>query len=319
MIDELCCHDNGRDILNRRAARSQPSLRCTGFTLIELLVVIAIIAILIALLLPAVQQAREAARRSSCRNNLKQIGLALHNYHDTFGSFPAGNVARFDGTQLWGYGWTWHSKILPQLDQANLYSSVQNRMGNDSGNYASPEQRRASRDTVLSVFQCPSQPGGDHQFGGQHSNQPSNYNGNIGTSVFNNCKGTNPGCIRANGIFFINSSVRIRDIVDGVSSTMLVMEVQTRLSSSMPGGDRWYNFAYNGDSNPPSDLSESLIGTEMNDPINGGDQEAAGSFHTGGAHMLFGDGAVKFLSENISMTIYRSLSTRAGGEIVSEF
>ncbi|MBT4863994.1 MAG: DUF1559 domain-containing protein, partial [Planctomycetaceae bacterium] len=138
--------------MNRRAARSQPSLRCTGFTLIELLVVIAIIAILIALLLPAVQQAREAARRSSCRNNLKQIGLALHNYHDTFGSFPAGNVARFDGTQLWGYGWTWHSKILPQLDQANLYSSVQNRMGNDSGNYASPEQRRASRDTVLSQY-----------------------------------------------------------------------------------------------------------------------------------------------------------------------
>ena len=116
------------------------------------------------------------------------------------------------------------------------------------------------------------------------------------------CTASNPKCFKANGIFFPNSHVRLADITDGPSNTMLVMEVQTKLNSKMPGGDRWYNFAQNGDSNPPKDISESLIGTENNDPINGGSHEAAGSFHVGGCNMLFGDGRVQFLSQNINMT-----------------
>jgi prepilin-type N-terminal cleavage/methylation domain-containing protein len=252
-----------------------------GFTLIELVVVIAIIAVLIALLLPAVQQAREAARRSSCKSHLKQIGLALHNYHDTNGKFPPGNVASWNTTdsKFYGYGWTWHSKILPQVDQANLCKSVQNRMGNDGGINSDTEMRLANRDTVIPVFQCPSQPGGDLGYGGQLDRQPSNYNGNVGANTFNTneCTGANPVCIRGNGIFFINSSVAFRDITDGASSTMLVMEVQTKLSSSMPGGDRSYNFSEGGDNNAPADISEYLIGTETNDPINGGGEESVGS------------------------------------------
>lgn len=111
-----------------------------AFTLIELLVVIAIIAILVALLLPAVQQAREAARRSQCKSNLKQIGLGLHNYHDIFGVFPMGNVGRWNSadSSFYGYAWTWHSKILPQVDQAPLYESLQTRMDTDNGVWNAP-------------------------------------------------------------------------------------------------------------------------------------------------------------------------------------
>ncbi|MEQ9067181.1 MAG: DUF1559 domain-containing protein, partial [Gimesia chilikensis] len=108
-----------------------------AFTLIELLVVIAIIAILIALLLPAVQQAREAARRNSCKNNLKQIGLALHNYHETFSARPPGSIVYFNGTKYYGHGWTWHASILPYLDQVPMYNQIQgpdsSGMGAESG------------------------------------------------------------------------------------------------------------------------------------------------------------------------------------------
>ena len=98
-----------------------------GFTLIELLVVIAIIAVLIALLLPAVQQAREAARRTQCRNNLKQIGLALHNYNDAHSALPSGSIVLLNGagTNYGGHGWTWHASILPYIDQGNLYAGIQ--------------------------------------------------------------------------------------------------------------------------------------------------------------------------------------------------
>ena len=294
-----------------------------GFTLIELLVVIAIIAILIALLLPAVQQAREAARRASCKNNMKQIALALHNYHENFGSFPPGIVARLQGRssnrRLFGYGWTFHSKILPQVEQQALYDRVKATMGTDDGIYRSPFQRLASTDTVIPVFQCPSQPGGDRQFGGMSGEQPSNYNGNIGTTVFNNCNGINPRCARANGVFFVNSNIAFKDITDGTSTTFLVMEVQCRMGPGMPGGDRNYNFARGADGNPPRDLSESLIGTERNDPINSGNQEAAGSYHSGGCHVALCDGSARFVNELINLTTYRRLSTRSSGTVVSGF
>jgi prepilin-type N-terminal cleavage/methylation domain-containing protein len=296
------------------------SARRSAFTLIELLVVIAIIAILIGLLLPAVQKVREAAARMECQNNLKQIGLALHTFHDANREFPEGLQAYLSQGKWWGTGWTWQAYILPYIEQNNLFNRVKVRMfsGNgDNGGRTTAEMMLAHTTTTISVFRCPSQPGGNLQHGGMIGNQPSNYNGNIGTNVFNNCNGTNPGCIRANGMFFLAKRTAMRDVIDGTSNTIFVSEVQTQLASNMPGGDRWYNWANNADGNPPTDLSEALIGAETNDPINGGAQEAAGSFHTGGAQFLMGDGRVIFISESISMTTYRRLSTRAGGEVVT--
>jgi len=286
-------------------------------------VVIAIIAILIALLLPAVQQAREAARRTQCRNNLKQMGLALHNYHDNFNCFPSAIVARWDAQAgyFYGHGWTWTAKILPYLDQAPLYNQCPS-MGTDNGDQNSPEPTLAAKTTVLSVFQCPSQPAGPLTYGSQAGFQWSNYNGNAGTNVWNDDEcdaGPNEVCTNRDGIFYVNSRVGLRDITDGPSNTMLVMEVQTELATGMPGGDRKYNFSNGGDGNPPVDSSEYIIGTETNDPINSGNDEAVGSFHEGGVHVLLGDGVVKFISENMDFTLFRRLSTRAGGEVIGDF
>ena len=294
-----------------------------GFTLIELLVVIAIIAILIALLLPAVQQAREAARRTSCKNKMKNIGLALHNYHDTFSSFPPGVVARRRSGRWWGYGWTWHSKILPQLERDNLYERLQNRMGSDSGLHSTAEMRLAGAQ-VYDIFQCPTHPSGT-QNGSWMNNgyQHSNYSGNMGSNLRDNCgNGSTDYCVRANGMFFVNSSVRIRDVTDGLTSTLLIGEVQVDGgpgSSVRLGGDHKYNFSSGGDANPPNDISEFLFGTETNDPPNRDSEEAAGSYHPGGCHVGLGDGSVRFISENINISIWRALGTRNGNEVIGEF
>jgi prepilin-type N-terminal cleavage/methylation domain-containing protein len=308
--------------------------RC-AFTLIELLVVIAIIAILIALLLPAVQQAREAARRTQCKNNLKQMGLALHNYHDTFLVFPMANVVRFDNL-VRGDGWTWHARILPNLDQAALYNRVSSVMGTDIGNQNSAEQLLAGRDTRLTVFQCPTHPGGPATNSSKNGYQVSTYNGVTGSVCFNDDQldqATDVG-YNGDGLFHMNSRVRIGDVTDGTSNTFLVAEVQDELNGSpnqnrLPGSDRRYCFSDNSDGNPPTDITEYLVGMELNDPINANHRDAsgfynntgeyAGSYHTGGAQFLLTDGTVRFISQNINMNLYQGISTRAKGEVVGEF
>lgn len=309
-----------------------------AFTLIELLVVIAIIAILIALLLPAVQQAREAARRSQCKNNMKQIGLALHNYHEAHDVLPPGSIVYYNGSKYNGHGWTWHASILPYLDQAPLYNQIQgpdsSGMGSESGGVSDPKQQLAGQ-TVLSVFWCPSQP--DVTKGAQKNGySPSNYNGNMGTligSAGDNCysgsvdtpqeMAATGGCMGGDGIFFISSAVGFRDIKDGLSNTIMVSEViDSGGDADMLGGggsDRKHCFSNGADSNPPTEMTEYLIAAESNDPINSYGEEAAGSYHVGGAHFVLCDGSVRFLSENISMTIYRALSTRAKREVIGEF
>jgi prepilin-type N-terminal cleavage/methylation domain-containing protein len=314
--------------------------RSRGFTLIELLVVIAIIAVLIALLLPAVQQAREAARRTQCRNNLKQIGLAMHNYHDAYQSLPSGSIVLLNaaGTTYNGHGWTWHASILPYLDMAPLYGEIQgpqsSGMGSEGGGVGSAKQDLAGK-LVMSVFWCPSQP--DVTYGVQKNGySPSNYNANMGTLIGysgDDCYGgsvTNAagmrapgGCMNANGMFYISSSVRFRDVTDGLSNTISVSEViDSGGEATLLGGggsDRKHCFSGGADSNPPTEMSEYLIAAEGNDPINAYTEEAAGSYHVGGAHFLLSDGSVRFLSENIHMPTYQALSTRAGGETIGEF
>ena len=310
--------------------------RRRGFTLIELLVVIAIIAVLIALLLPAVQAAREAARRTQCKNNLKNIGLALHNYHDVYLVFPMGNVVRPDGTLMRGDGWTWHSRILPQLEQSALFDQVKSVMGTDIGNQNSAQQLLAGRDTKLAVFQCPTHPSGPPANPSKNGYQVSTYNGVCGTTTFNDDQldqATDVG-YRGNGIFHMNSRTTMGDITDGTSGTFMVAEVQDELNGSpnsnrLPGSDRRYNFSDNSDGNPPTDISEYLVGMESNDPINANHRDAsgfynnngeyAGSYHTGGAQFGMADGSVRFVSQNISMTVYQGLGSRNGGEVVSDF
>lgn len=214
-----------------------------GFTLIELLVVIAIIAVLVALLLPAVQQAREAARRSTCKNSLKQIGIALHNYHDTFNVLPPGlcvagepptgdpilpsdpTILTINAPTLGAVGWGTY--MLPFFDQAPLYKKMNLKTAvGHNGNFA-------HTDTVLSMTRCPSDIGDDQIESNGQMQGTTNYLGNfgIGTPQMQ----LNPKFVQ--GIFGHNTKVRIRDIKDGTSNVFLVVERRlTRSSTAWAAG-----------------------------------------------------------------------------------
>ena len=203
--------------------------RGRGFTLIELLVVIAIIAVLIALLLPAVQSAREAARRIQCVNNLKQMGLALHNYHDALSVFPPGYIAasRFiDGETDTAPGWSWAAMILPQLDQAPLYSSTERLVCRSS-----PWRTRRATQTILSAFSArrtSSRLGGTYPITDGLGNTlataaPSSYGACTGSDAADVALGLNNDGL-GNGLFFRNSGIRIAAIIDGTSQTVMIEE-----------------------------------------------------------------------------------------------
>jgi prepilin-type N-terminal cleavage/methylation domain-containing protein len=295
--------------------------RRTAFTLIELLVVIAIIAILIAILLPAVQQAREAARRTQCRNHLKQIGLALHNYHDSFGVFPMG--------YHWplGTGWSYH--LLPQLDQAPLYNSIPARSPTTlttsiwrSGVY------QTALGIYLPVFRCPSStsPDARDNVDGIARRVPCDY-----TACASGLR-TTDDALSANGIgpenldgaFYRISSTRLRDFLDGASNTVGVGEVVSESGHV----DHWYIGSDDlGRNNTPNsdDASEFLgslgVGLNLFNPTGLTDniELSFKSRHSGGVHFLLMDGRVRFVSQSIDETVRKSLGTRAGGEIAGEF
>jgi len=310
---------------------NSPQLRrARGFTLIELLVVIAIIAVLVALLLPAVQQAREAARRSSCKNNLKQIGLALHNYHDTHGAFPPGwigveQAAPFRPDVEGPSGMSWQVMILPFMDQAPLYNQL---------NFSQPviqtvpNQNNILFQTTITGYRCPSDAGPERwdieEEGSPgtvlQTNLPNaNYPGVFGTTEIHDCEtvGLGNNCW-GNGVFGHNTAYKMRDLIDGTSNTFLVGERASRLN--VPAGEpahlsTWVGVIPEGE----EAFARILGGTDHppNDPA--GHLEDFSSFHEGGAQFLLGDGRVRFVSENIDEGLYESLATRQGGEVVGEF
>lgn len=295
-----------------------------GFTLIELLVVIAIIAILVALLLPAVQQAREAARRAACKNNLKQIGLALHNYHDVHNAFPPGWMGVTDRRPdvVGESGFAWATMILPYLDQAPLYGQMDFSLAMD----LAPNRKHLRQH--LPVFQCPSDPKPNTFLTDDRNMQQielatANYAGVFGTVELDECYSNPPGtapvspqgqCL-SNGAFFHNSRVKMRDFTDGTSSTLMVGE---RTTFTEPSGVSVYG-TWTGALPYVDDAAGLVVGHAEHLPNTGLHPEDFGSSHEGGAHFILADGHVQFISENMDQATYEALGTRNGGEIVGEF
>ena len=312
--------------------------------MIELLVVIAIIAVLVALLLPAVQQAREAARRSQCRNNLKQLGLALHNYHDVHNMFP---INHFNSEVTVFVG------MLPYLDHAGLYSKI-TRFGGGGGTATIVDGKQV-KEFMLTVLQCPSDPESGKPIA--QNTAPSSYAPSLGAqlmqsngscdlttiigSVYSSAgltptSGEDPfqrGNPRTDvgqgsqisGMFSRGVvtawSARTRDVTDGLSNTIAIGEIR----SACNGYSR--NFGW-GDAESMWYATTAPINFPTCSPTGTGCMSRGEvwntnfgfkSMHTGGAHFVLGDGSVQFISENINMLTYARLGDRFDGGVVGEF
>lgn len=355
--------------------------RPSAFTLIELLVVIAIIAILIALLLPAVQQAREAARRTQCRNNLKQLGLAAHNYHDIYNQLPPGSIMPFRSdlsTRNLPEPYkniSCMASLLPQIDQAPLFNRLNFSLAFVSLALESPggpmggwpnANTTAGRDTVISAYLCPSDTVGASLLTVVDANHH-DTGGAVGRTNYAPCGGSrgwttnqsyygvagagrnlsainaawNP--IRDRGMFGHNGSANFRDVLDGTSNTCMFGEARQGLGTNTQKGivntahsSAWCcyrhvtGFINTHPDNDPNHINNmryfingardvptmTASGTTASQAHHGG---AASSAHTGGAHFVMGDGAVKFLSENMNNYLYAMLQFTADGVVVGEF
>jgi prepilin-type N-terminal cleavage/methylation domain-containing protein len=308
-----------------------------AFTLIELLVVIAIIAVLIALLLPAVQQAREAARRTQCKNNLKQLGLALHSYHDTSQVFPYGSLYR----QQFGTSSTntlgWSSMILPYIDQGPLYTQLMSECAGRSD--FSFNAKGTLVKTAIAAFACPSDTMAamNDQRANVVVSDPGTTNAVMGKSNYPAVAGaknaptggTNYATVASNlgqtdGMFWVNSNCSMRNVTDGTSNTLMVGERDGsngsnnsyRKAAIWPGCEAAIYMDGCMGSTDGTDTTM-LINSRSNNTQ--GTWHSFGSKHVGGCHFVLADGSVRFISENISSYTYTALGTKASGEVVGDF
>jgi len=323
--------------------------RDSGFTLIELLVVIAIIAILIALLLPAVQQAREAARRTQCKSHLKQIGIAMHNYHDVHRTFPPGwvqnkaasgySTATMTSTGFYLFSstspsWGWSTFLLAYLEQPSIYQNtiganlrLEDAIGSGTGKWAM---------TPIPTFRCPSDVGSAVR--GSDSNQNflqaavSNYAGSLGHRFIGSQPPIGGMADITTGIFWGHSRVQLRDVTDGASNTIAVGEAAYSQRGVVWDAKTWAGCRKGGDGDCVDDIlctGRTAINTSSTNSDNR--HESFNSLHTGGAHFLFVDGSVHFISENIQFTApaennqtvadstYEYLLSREDGRVTGEF
>lgn len=294
----------------------------TGFTLIELLVVISIIGVLIGLLVPAVQKVREASNRMSCTNNLKQVGLAVHGYHNAYGKFPPGYISKVDGVgNDLGPGWGWASMILPQMEQENLFKLIDFNLPIENA------VNQQARITIIKSFLCPSDtvpsqafPVGKKSPAGTISTTicsiaPSNFVGNYGVSE--------PG-VDGEGIFFRNSVVRMADILDGTNSTLLAGErafyhAESSWVGAVTGADQGptLNSPLAIQLNESSNFILAHTGESFHGPAEPMEANHYTSRHSGVGNFLFVDGHVRPLSGSTSYATFKGLSTRAGSEVLS--
>ena len=291
--------------------------RSPGFTLIELLVVIAIIAVLIAFLLPAVQQAREAARRTQCKNNLMQIGLALHNYMGAHGVLPPGTqnpTGPIQSKEDGGYHMGWCTQILPYIDESNAYKLI------DFNVSVYDRANAPVRNHRISTFLCPSD------------------NSNMAPGMTNYCGIHNdfetPIDVDQNGVLFLNSSIRYEDIRDGSSNTLFAIESTvlnggalgwmsgTRSTlrnlviatpGSSPDAPPTFQSGIRSDAQSGRAMQVAAVGSLNADFVGSGV-----SLHTGGLHGLVGDGSVRFISQNISPMTLHTLANRQDGELLTK-
>ncbi|MCE9631219.1 MAG: DUF1559 domain-containing protein [Planctomycetia bacterium] len=319
-----------------------------GFTLVELLVVIAIIATLIGLLLPAVQSARESARRTACSNNIRQIGLALLHAHDHLGRFPAGwagtsrpHVPTEPDDELPGWGWSAH--LLPQIEQQSLHDAIDfRRPVFDPADLA---LHASVRNHAVATFLCPSDAQGPTESGGgvfgigrddgleehahdeheeeeeaadEHGSHPVD-GGELGTlcevaktnyvGSFGSGSEIDDEPAAGNGVFFRNSRISMKHIMDGLSKTILIGERGSRMGCSA-----WPGVIVGAEA-----LRARVVGAGDHPPNKGAHFDDFSSGHPTGANFVFGDAAVQFIGDDIDPEVFRALGTRAGGEVTASW